>query len=136
MTEAIFIFDIVATGLNIWIAFSRRSWINAGCAAIMIALAFIPASTLYSNYRADYTTSTRKGNLMAKHTPEQIRDISEAVYRIRLNQDTPHKSDDNPGNVARMLAKDNDGGKKLRARAGSYDVLTRAYLDVLGVKPT
>jgi hypothetical protein len=75
-----------------------------------------------------------------KHSPEQVRDISEAVYRLRLDQDTPHVSDANPGNVARMLAKDkekdsNDNGKKLRGRAGSYDALTRAYLEVLGIKP-
>ena len=71
-------------------------------------------------------------------TPEQIRDISEKVYRIRLDQDMPHKSDDNPGNVARMLVKDrekdpDDNGKKLRGRAGSYDALTRVYLQVLGL---
>jgi len=70
-----------------------------------------------------------------KHSAEQIRDISEAVYRLRLDQDTPHRSDSNPGNVARMIAKDKDGGKKLRSRAGSYDALTRAYLEVLGIKP-
>ena len=55
--------------------------------------------------------------------PDSIRDISELVYRLRLE-------DDCRGNVDRMLAKDNDGGKKLRARAASYDVLTRAYLKV------
>lgn len=70
-----------------------------------------------------------------KHSPDQVRDISEAVYRLRLDQDTPHVSDANPGNVARMIAKDNDGGKKLRGRAASYDALTRAYLEVLGIKP-
>jgi hypothetical protein len=62
--------------------------------------------------------------------PEYIRDLSERVYRIRLEQDCA-------GNVARMLAKDaekdpEDGGKKLRNRAGQYDPLTRVYLDVLG----
>jgi hypothetical protein len=66
-------------------------------------------------------------------TPEKIRDISEKVYRARLDQDTPHKSDSNPGNVARMLAKDNDGGKKLRGRAAQYDALTRIYVEVLGL---
>jgi hypothetical protein len=34
-----------------------------------------------------------------------------------------------------MIAKDEDGGQKLRNRAGQYDPLTRAYLDVLGFKP-
>jgi len=65
--------------------------------------------------------------------PEYIRDLSEKVYRIRLEQDCD-------GNVDRMLSKDAqkdpaDGGKKLRNRAGQYDPLTRAYLDVLGFKP-
>ena len=60
--------------------------------------------------------------------PTYIRDISERVYRARLEQDSP-------GNVARMIAKDEDGGEKLRNRASSYDPLTRAYLDVLGFKP-
>ena len=61
--------------------------------------------------------------------PEYIRDVSVYVYRMRLEQDCE-------GNVDRMLFKDNDGGKKLRNRAGIYDPLTRAYLDVLGFKPT
>ncbi|RPH48875.1 hypothetical protein EHM76_00295 [bacterium] len=54
-------------------------------------------------------------------TPEEVRDISEKVYRVRLGDD----------DVRRMLEKDDDGGKKLRSRAGSYDPLTRAYLAVL-----
>lgn len=60
--------------------------------------------------------------------PEYVRDISEKVYRLRLEQD-------GPGNVARMLDKDADDGAKLRNRAASYDVLTRAYLKVLGFEP-
>lgn len=49
-----------------------------------------------------------------------IRDISVAVYKMRFGvRDT-----------IRMLAKDNDGGVKLRERAGSYDALTRCYLAV------
>ena len=59
------------------------------------------------------------------HTPEQIRDISEKVYRLRLEQDCA-------GNVACMIEKDGDGGKKLRNRAGAYDPLTRCYLAALG----
>ena len=50
-----------------------------------------------------------------------VRDISEAVYRLRLGKD----------DTQRMLAKDNDDGAKLRERAESYDSLTRAYLDVI-----
>jgi hypothetical protein len=61
--------------------------------------------------------------------PDYIRDLSELAYRARLEQDSP-------GNVARMIAKDEDGGEKLRSRAGSYDPLTRAYLKVLGFEPS
>lgn len=62
---------------------------------------------------------------------EKIRDISEKVYRLRLEQDCP-------GNVQRMLDKDrevdpDDNGKKLRNRAASYDPLTKAYLKVFGL---
>lgn len=65
--------------------------------------------------------------------PEYIRDLSEKVYRIRLEQDCA-------GNVERMLAKDAemdsmDDGKKLRNRSGQYDPITRAYLHVLGFEP-
>jgi hypothetical protein len=60
--------------------------------------------------------------------PQYIRDLSEKVYRIRLEQECA-------GNVDRMIAKDEDDGQKLRNRAGQYDPLTRAYLDVLGFKP-
>ena len=67
---------------------------------------------------------------MSKQTfkPEYIRDISEAVYRKRLEQDCP-------GNVERMIAKDGDKGEKLRNRAKPYDPLTRVYLQVLGFGP-
>ncbi len=60
--------------------------------------------------------------------PEYIRDLSEQTYRLRLEQDCA-------GNVARMIEKDEDDGQKLRNRAGAYDPLTRAYLEVLGFKP-
>jgi hypothetical protein len=60
--------------------------------------------------------------------PCYVRDLSEQVYRIRLEQECA-------GNVERMIAKDEDDGQKLRNRAGQYDPLTRAYLDVLGFKP-
>ena len=66
---------------------------------------------------------------MSEYTPEQIRDISVEVYKIRLEQDCKN-------NVKWMLEKDaekdpNDNGKKLRGRAAFYDVLTRVYLQVL-----
>lgn len=60
--------------------------------------------------------------------PTYIRDISEAAYRLRLEQECS-------GNVQRMLDEDKDGGVKLRNRAASYDPLTRAYLKVLGFEP-
>ena len=60
--------------------------------------------------------------------PEHVRNLSEAVYCAMLEQDCA-------GNVARMIAKDEDGGEKLRNRAGYYDRLTRAYLKVLGFEP-
>jgi hypothetical protein len=47
-----------------------------------------------------------------------VRDISELVYRQRLEQK----------DAERMTEKDGDNGEKLRARAASYDVLTRCYL--------
>lgn len=61
--------------------------------------------------------------------PEYIRDLSEKVYRLLLEADCE-------GNVARMIARDEDDGKKLRNRAGYYDRLTRTYLKVLGFEPT
>lgn len=61
--------------------------------------------------------------------PEYIRDISEQVYRKRLIAES------GGGTPDRMIAKDKDNGEKLRNRAGSYDPLTRAYLDVLGFRP-
>lgn len=57
-------------------------------------------------------------------TPSEIRDISEKVYRRRLE-------DSCKGDVERMIAKDKDEGQKLRGRAVMYDGPTRAYLDAL-----
>ena|ERR1700744_947531 len=77
-------------------------------------------------------------------TPDQIWDLSEKIYRRRLEDDCPEIRDHNgritrKGNVQRMLEKDaeadpDDNGKKLRNRAKSYNPLTRAYLDILGVR--
>lgn len=55
-------------------------------------------------------------------TREQISDLSEAVYRIRLGS---------PAAVADMISNDKDQGQKLRNRSRCYHVMTRAYLDVL-----
>lgn len=48
-----------------------------------------------------------------------VRDLSVAVYKLRLG----------PTSLERMLEKDGDDGTKLRRRAGSYDPLSRAYLE-------
>jgi hypothetical protein len=67
------------------------------------------------------------GNVAMKILPaEQVRDISEAVYRLRLNQESGDGADE------RMIAEDGDNGAKLRNRAAAYDSLTRAYLKVMG----
>jgi hypothetical protein len=60
--------------------------------------------------------------------PDYVRDLSERVYRILLEQDCA-------GNVDRMISKDEDSGEKLRNRAGFYDRLSRTYLKVLGFEP-
>jgi hypothetical protein len=62
---------------------------------------------------------------------ELIRDISERVYRIKLEDSSGGGS----GAVQRMIDRDKDGGEKLRNRAGAYDPLTRAYLEALGFSP-
>lgn len=67
----------------------------------------------------------------ATYTPERIRDISEHVYKMKLEQSCK-------GDVERMLQKDreadpDDNGKKLRNRAACYDGTTRVYLKVLGL---
>lgn len=49
-------------------------------------------------------------------SPEMVRDLSEAVYRIRLSEK----------DTAQMI--EEAGAAKLRERAGSLDGLTRAYL--------
>lgn len=54
---------------------------------------------------------------------EAVRDISLAVYKMKLGQTA----------VDRMLAADNDGGAKLRRRAASYDATTICYLNALGL---
>jgi hypothetical protein len=70
-----------------------------------------------------------KGRAPFHFTPEQVRDISERVYRVKLEAEN-HP----PGAVERMIAKDKDDGQKLRNRAGAYDALTRCYLTVLEIK--
>ena len=76
------------------------------------------------------TDEAKRGRAPFPFTPDHVRDISEKVYRAKLEADNSP-----PGAVERMIAKDADGGKKLRNRAGAYDVLTRRYLTALGVEP-
>jgi hypothetical protein len=72
----------------------------------------------------------------AKRTPEQVRAISEQVYRIRLAEDAGGSDPKwRASSADRMIEKDGDGGKKFSGRAGQYDALTRIYLKVLGVAP-
>lgn len=70
-------------------------------------------------------TDTEKAEIAKR--AEEIRDISVEVYKLRLDSSWNRGK----GAVERMLEKDNDGGVKLRERAGAYDALTRAYLAVL-----
>lgn len=58
-------------------------------------------------------------------SPDYIRDLSEKVYRSRLGE----------AEAASMTKKDKDTGQKLRARAGSYDPLTRCFLEAIGIEP-
>ena len=61
--------------------------------------------------------------------PQLVADISERVYRRRLNDES------GPGADERMVAKDDDGGEKLRGRAKAYDPLTRAYMREIAAAP-
>jgi hypothetical protein len=69
-----------------------------------------------------------------KHVPEfdpvLVRDISEAVYKDRVDDGGHKKYKDHLA----MIAKDGDNGEKLRERAGSYDPLTVTYLRALKAK--
>lgn len=56
----------------------------------------------------------------AKYTPEQIRDISEKVYRHRLGKE----------DTSRMLEKDKTRKLQLRDRAGIYDDLVKDIITV------
>lgn len=84
------------------------------------------APVFHSQPRAD--EARQKAQPKPTFDPAYIRDLSEQVFRLRLEQDCE-------GNVERMIAKDEDGGEKLRNRASSYDPLTRAYLKILGFEP-
>jgi hypothetical protein len=58
--------------------------------------------------------------------PEFITDISEKVYRRKLDQECGSGTADMPRKA---------GSMSIRDRAKAYDRLTRMYLDELGFKP-
>jgi hypothetical protein len=95
---------------------------KADCRNVFAVRTAAPRVTIFTG------KTTMNKQPRATYDPEYIRDLSERVYRLRLEQDSA-------GNVARMIEKDEDGGEKLRNRAGSYDALTRAYLKVFGFEP-
>ena len=65
-------------------------------------------------------------------TPEEIRDISVEVYKKLLAADAGSSDPEWKGREwERMVAKDGDKGQKLRGRAGAYDRVVRAVLEVI-----
>jgi hypothetical protein len=79
---------------------------------------------------------TAKKEKKPVHTPEYIRSISERVYRLELARSAGGSDQKwKAAEADRMIEKDGDGGKKFSGRAGQYDHLTRAYLEVLEIKP-
>lgn len=58
--------------------------------------------------------------------PKKVRDISEVVYRERL------EAQNRPGVIKRLTKK--HGEAWFRATAGAYDSLTRSYFRALGIK--
>ena len=74
---------------------------------------------------------------LEKHTPEQVRDISEAVYRKKLDHEcgegTAKMTDDDIANG--VMRPDGKPKISIRDRAAAYDKITRVYLEVLGIKP-
>lgn len=77
------------------------------------------------------------GETKVTHTPESVRDISEALYRKKLDsecgKDTAKMTDDDIANG--VLGPNGKPKMSIRDRAGTYDKLTRLYLDVLGIEP-
>lgn len=63
-------------------------------------------------------------------SPEQIRDISVAIYKKLLaadagGNDSKHRAKE----WERMVAKDGDNGEKLRERASFYDRIVKLVLE-------
>jgi hypothetical protein len=74
------------------------------------------------------------------HSAEHIRSISERLYRVLLAEDDGGSDPAHRAKAAdRMIAKDNeagrDGQKLFSNRAGQYDKIVRALLDILEIKP-
>ena len=73
-------------------------------------------------------------------SPKAIRAISEDVYRRELARsaggtDAAWRAGEADRMIAKLNEKGEDGQKMFSSRAGAYDHLTRAYLEVLGIKP-
>lgn len=62
-----------------------------------------------------------------KHTADEIRNISEKIYRVFLERDS------GKGSPERMMERDRDKGQKLRARSGMYDHVVREVLVAIGM---
>lgn len=75
-----------------------------------------------------------------KHTPEQIRAISEKVYRLELaagngSTDPKWKAAAADRMIEQYNAKGEDGQARFSRNAGQYDKLTRTYLEALEIEP-
>lgn len=75
--------------------------------------------------------------MKTKHTADQVRDISEKVYRSKLDaecgENTAKMTDDDI--AAGRMGPDGKPRMSIRSRAAAYDKITRVYLDVLGIEP-
>lgn len=74
----------------------------------------------------------------AKHSPDAVRDISEKLYRKKLDSEcgvgTAKMTDDDIAHG--VMGHDGKPKQSIRDRAGAYDKLTRLYLDILGIEPS
>jgi hypothetical protein len=71
------------------------------------------------------------------YDPEFVRDISERVYRLKLDsecgKDTAKRTDDDIANG--VMGPNGKPKMSIRARAEAYDKITRVYLRVLEIEP-
>lgn len=72
-----------------------------------------------------------------RHSEEQVRDISERLYRKKLDfecgRGTAQQTDDDIANG--VMGPNGKPKISIRDRAGAYDKLTRLYLEELGIEP-